>query len=157
MRFFADRARQNLRLSYRGDKGITVLQGIRIGLVLASAGVMTPQELKDRTRVFAVEIIKFVRQLPHDTAGAHLARQLVKSGTAVGANYRAACRSKSSADFISKMTTVEEEADETLYWLELLVEADIVLRRTVAPMMAEAEQLLRIVVASIKTARGRKR
>jgi four helix bundle protein len=157
MRFFADRTLQNLRLFDRGDTEITVLQVILNGLVLASTGAMTPQELKDRTRVFAVEIIKFVRKLPQDTAGAHLARQLVKSGTAVGANYRAACRSKSSADFISKMTTVEEEADETLYWLELLVEADIVLRRTVAAMMAEAEQLLRIVVASIKTARGKSR
>jgi len=118
---------------------------------------MTTDELKHRTKTFAVEIVKFARRLPHDNATAHAARQLVKSGTAVGANYRASCRAKSGADFISKMTTVEEEADETLYWLEVLVETDTVSAKAVWMLMNEAGQLLRIVVASIKTARGRSR
>src|SRR6266542_527077 len=117
---------------------------------------MTPNELKNRTKTFAVEIIKFTRTLPaDDIATLHIARQLVRSGSAVGANYRASCRAKSSADFISKMTTVEEEGDETLYWLELLVDADSVPRNRVATLMSEADQLVRIVVASIKTSRGR--
>jgi four helix bundle protein len=118
---------------------------------------MTPDELKHRTKTFAVEIVKFARKLPHDIATAHIARQVVKSGTAVGANYRASCRAKSGADFISKMTTVEEEADETLYWLEVLVESDTLPSKAVATLMDEAGQLLRIVVASIKTTRGRTR
>jgi four helix bundle protein len=118
---------------------------------------MTPNELKDRTKTFAVAIIKFVRSLPSDVATVHMARQLVKSGTSVGANYRSSCRAKSIADFISKMTTVEEEADETLFWLELIVDADSAPPKAVACLMDEAEQILRIVVASIRTSRGRSR
>jgi len=118
---------------------------------------MTSDELKHRTKTFAVEIVKFARKLPNDVASHHTAGQLVRSGTAVGSNYRASCRAKSRADFVSKMTNVEEEADETLFWLEVLVETDTVARKAVATLMDEAEQLLRIVVASIKTARGRRR
>jgi four helix bundle protein len=118
---------------------------------------MTTDELKNRTKLFAVEVVKFARALPDEFATVHMAKQLVRSGTSVGANYRASCRAKSGADFVSKMTTVEEEADESLYWLELLVETDTVPRKKVAALMDEAEQLLRIVVASIKTARGRSR
>jgi four helix bundle protein len=118
---------------------------------------MTPDELKQRTKTFSIEVVKFARKLPHDIATEHVARQLARCGTAVGANYRASCRAKSGADFVSKMTTVEEETDETLYWLEVLVDSDTLPRRAVATLMDEAEQLLRIVVASIKTARGRSR
>ena len=81
-----------------------------------------PRRTEARTRTFAIEIIKLARSLPSDFVTAHIARQLVRSGTSVGANYRSSCRAKSEADFISKMSTVEEEADETGYWLELLVE-----------------------------------
>lgn len=118
---------------------------------------MTTDELKDRTKQFAVEVVKFARSLPAEMATDHMARQLVRSGTSVGANYRASCRAKSGADFVSKMTTVEEEADESLFWLELLVETGTVARKRAATLLDEAEQLLRIVVASIKTARGRSR
>jgi len=119
---------------------------------------MTPQEMKSRTKTFAVEVIKFARTLTvGDVAEDHIVRQLVRSGTAVGANYRASCRAKSTADFISKMTTVEEETDETSYWLEVLVEGNLVGQERVETLMNEADQLIRIVVASIKTARGRKR
>ena len=127
------------------------------GPAFASVDRMTTDELKQRTKTFAVEIVKFTRKLPNDVATDHIARQLVRSGTAVGSNYRASCRGKSRADFVSKMTTVEEEADETLFWLEVLVETDTVPRKAVATLMDEAEQLLRIVVASIKTARGSRR
>jgi four helix bundle protein len=87
---------------------------------------------------------------------AHITRQLVKSGTSVGANYRSSCRAKSRADFVSKMATVEEEADEVGYWLELLVEIGAASEKTVSRLEDEAEQIVRIVVASIKTARGRR-
>jgi four helix bundle protein len=115
---------------------------------------MTPAELKQRTKVFAVLVVKLVRTLPTDVATAVIARQLVRSGMSVGANYRAACRAKSPADFVSKMTTVEEEADEARYWLEVLVETSTMTRESVAGLLDEAEQLVRIIVASIKTARG---
>jgi four helix bundle protein len=118
---------------------------------------MTPDELKHRTRTFAIEIIKLARSLPNDFVSSHIARQLMRSGTSVGANYRSSCRAKSEADFISKMATVEEEADETGYWLELLIETNAVSPRAIAAVMSEAEQLVRIAVASIKTARGRSR
>jgi four helix bundle protein len=115
---------------------------------------MTPDELKHRTKTFAVEVFKFSSKLPNGVEAQHVRGQLVRCGTAVASNYRASCRAKSRADFVSKMTNVEEEADETLFWLEVLVDTDTVPRKTVATLMDEAEQLLRIVVASIITARG---
>ena len=118
---------------------------------------MTPDELKHRTKTFAVENRRGREKAPERHRTVHIERQLLRSGTSVGSNYRASCRAKSPADFVSKMTTVEEEADETLYWLELLVDTDTVSRKAFAALMNEAEQLLRIVVASIKTARGRSR
>jgi four helix bundle protein len=117
-------------------------------------GRVTKDELIKRTKVFAVAVVKLVRTLPTDVATTVMSRQLVKSGTAIGANYRGSCRAKSRPDFISKMTTVEEEADETLFWLEMLVETNTVRKDAVAWLLDESEQLLRIVVASIKTARG---
>jgi four helix bundle protein len=138
-------------------RSLGVSGAIRSGPAFASAVVMTPDEMKHRTRTFAIEIIKLAKALPSDNVTAHIARQLVKSGTSVGANYRSSCRAKSEADFISKMSTVEEEADETGYWLELLIETNAVSPKAVAAVMSEAEQLVRIVVASIKTARGRSR
>lgn len=84
-----------------------------------------------------------------------LGRQLLRSATSVGANYRAACRAKSNADFISKMGTVEEEADESLYWMELLVEAGIVQADKLDALMKEEDELVAITVASINTAKRR--
>jgi four helix bundle protein len=118
---------------------------------------MTPNQLKQRTRAFAVAIVRFARTLPADPVTGTITRQLVKSGTSVGANYRSSCRAKSRADFVSKMTTAEEEADETEYWLEILVEAGIVKPEAAAWLLDEADQLLRIIVSSINTARGTKR
>jgi four helix bundle protein len=104
-----------------------------------------------------VAIVRFARTLPTDPAILVIMRQLVKSGTSVGANYRSSCRAKSRADFVSKMTTAEEEADETLYRLEVLSDAGIVKASTVAALLDEADQLVRIFVASINTARGSRR
>jgi four helix bundle protein len=114
------------------------------------------ENLKERTKQFALQIIKFVERLPKTNTTRVIGGQLVKSGTSVGANYRAACRARSTADFISKMGIVEEEADESHYWLELLVAAGLVSFEEALPLMDEANQLLSISVSSIKTARRRK-
>jgi four helix bundle protein len=119
--------------------------------------IMNAKELKQRTKAFAVRIVKLVDSLPRTPAGNVLGRQLLRSGTSVGANYRAACRAKSSADFISKMGTVEEEADETGYWMELLVEAGVVKPAKLELLLREANELVAITVASINTTRGHTR
>jgi four helix bundle protein len=118
---------------------------------------MAPDELKQRTKSFAIDVITFAKSLPSDVITAHIARQLMRSGTSVGANDRSSCRAKSEADFISKMSVVEKEADESGYWLELLVETNLVRANAVATLVSDADQLVRIAVASIKTARGRSR
>lgn len=117
---------------------------------------MQRKDLKDRTKRFAIEIIKFVQGLPKNWIGGVLGKQLLRSGTSVGANYRSACRSRSKADFLSKMGIVEEEADETLYWLELLVEAKFIEQNQVQHLINEANEITAIVVASIKTTRKNK-
>ena len=118
---------------------------------------MPERDLKRRTKAFGVAIVRFVRTLPFDAGTHHVAGQLVRAATAVGSNYRASCRAKSNADFISKMAWVEEEADELQFWLELLVDTETVAPNQVATFIDEADQLVRIAVASINTARGRSR
>jgi len=115
---------------------------------------MTPEQMRDRTKAFALAVIKFVQSLPNDKVSRVLGYQLLKSGTSTGANYRAATRAQSRAAFVAKMAIVEEEADETAYWLELLVAADIVPRSSVAGLLREADEVVAITVSSIKTARG---
>src|SRR5262245_12386259 len=131
-----------------------VLFLIRTGAGLASITGMTADQLKKRTKTFAVAIVRFAASLPRDPITEIIARQLVRSGTSIGANYRSSCRAKSRPDFVAKLTIAEEEADETLFWLEILVDASIVRRDAVEALLDESEQLLRIFVASIKTARG---
>jgi len=114
---------------------------------------MDQEEMKQRTKLFALGIIQLVESLPKERTAEVLGRQLLRSGTSVGSNYRSACRAKSIADFISKMGIVEEEADESLYWMELLVEAGIEVNMKMEALMKEAGELLSITVASIKTAR----
>jgi four helix bundle protein len=114
---------------------------------------MSEPDLKKRTKAFALRILKLVDALPMRTAGRTLASQIARSATSVAANYRAACRAKSPADFISKMGTVEEEADETLLWLELLEESELVSAAKLTAIKQEADELIAITVASIKTAR----
>jgi four helix bundle protein len=100
--------------------------------------------MQQRTKTFAVQVVKFFRKLPKTDEGRVLGRQLLRSGTSVAANYRAVCRAKSDADFISKMGTVVEETDESLLWLELLEDAGICAPRLVQPLKAESDELLRI-------------
>src|SRR6266481_1605176 len=114
---------------------------------------MKHQNLQDRTRKFALSVIKFTEQLQRDDTSKILGRQLLRSGTSVGANYRAACRAKSQADFISKMSTVLEEADESAFWMELLLDASKAKMELVQPLLAEANELVAITASSIKTAR----
>jgi len=114
---------------------------------------MSHENLKNRTKRFALDVIKFVESLPPGQTGKILGNQLLRAGTSVGANYRAACRSKSTADFISKMGTVEEEADESGYWTELLVDSGIVTITDASALIEEAGELTAIAVSSINTAR----
>ena len=116
---------------------------------------MDPIELKTRTKAFAVRVIKLVDKLPDSRASNAIARQMVRSGMSVGANYRAAYRAKSRADFIAQLGIVEEECDETVYWMELLVESGKMKLDAITGLMNEATQILAIIVASINTARSR--
>jgi len=109
---------------------------------------MTETELKERTRRFALRVIKLIGALPRSTEGRALAAQLVRSGTSVGANYRAACRGRSKAEFISKLGTVEEEADESAYWMELIIDAGLLPKARVEPLHREACELTAIMAAS---------
>ena len=112
------------------------------------------RELQDRTKKFALRIIRAFARLPKSEEARVLGRQFLRSGTSVAANYRAACRARSAAAFISKISVVTEEADETLFWLELVVEAKLVRAETLAPLIAECGELLRIFSASLATAKA---
>ena len=114
---------------------------------------MNNDNLKQRTKRFALEVVKLVEALPPEKTGDVRGRQLLRSGTSVGANYRAACRAKSPADFIFKMGIVEEEADESSFWIELLVESGKLNDDKSAPLLKECNELVAITVASIRTAK----
>ena len=109
---------------------------------------MDRNNLSDRTKQFALRIIKLSRSIPKTTEGLIIAKQIIRSGTSVGVNYRAACRSKSRYDFISKLSIVEEETDETIFWMEILVEAGIIKKDLLSDLMEEANQILAIVIKS---------
>jgi four helix bundle protein len=112
--------------------------------------------LKDRTKNFALRIIRLVEALLKGRTTDVIGKQLLRSGSSVGANYRAACRAKSTADFISKMGIVEEEADESIFWMELLIDSELVAKERLFDLMKEAGEIVSIIVSSIKTARRRK-
>jgi four helix bundle protein len=114
---------------------------------------MNNENLKLRTKQFALRVIKLVKSLPSDLMSNVLGKQLLRSGTSVGANYRAVCRSKSAADFISKMGTVEEEADESAFWMGLLMDAGKVKAAKISALAQEPGELTAIAVSSINTAR----
>jgi four helix bundle protein len=114
---------------------------------------MSEPDLKKRTKAFALRVLKLVDALPKTASGRALGSQLVRSGTSVAANYRAARRAKSTAHFLSKLGDVEEEADETLFWLELLEESGIVPAKRLSELKKEADELVAITVASINTAK----
>lgn len=113
-------------------------------------------QFKARTKAFGLRVIRLVEALPRGQTAAVMGRQLLRSGTSVGANYRAASRAKSKADFIAKMGIVEEECDESLYWMEMLVEAGLVDSERLAELMKEGDEILSMVVASIRTARSKR-
>jgi len=118
---------------------------------------MNKEEMKKRTKEFALRVIKLCEALPKGKTADVIGGQLLRAGTSVSANYRAACRAKSNADFIYKLGIVEEEADESLFWMELLVESGIVEEKRLADLMKETDEIIAIVVSSIKTSRGGKR
>jgi four helix bundle protein len=120
--------------------------GGRIG-----APTMKNQEFQDRTKQFALRIIRMFGGLPRRTEAEVLGKQALRSGTSVAANYREACRARSKAEFVAKFGIVEQELDETLLWLELLVESGIVMDDRMALLHQETEELLKIVVSSLKT------
>jgi four helix bundle protein len=114
------------------------------------------KDLKDRTKKFAVNIIRMVDKLPRSIASEVIARQLVRSATSTGANYRAACRARSKAEFIAKLQITLEESDETQYWLELLLELDMLDQQVLHDSLQEADELTAIFVSALKTARSRR-
>jgi four helix bundle protein len=113
-------------------------------------------DLKQRTKTFALNIIKLVRQLPDDKVGRVLGNQILRSGTSVSANYRSACKARSTADFISKITIVEEEADETSLWLELIMESGTLSNDFTILLHKESKELTAIFTSSGKTAKENK-
>jgi four helix bundle protein len=117
---------------------------------------MDEETFKQRTKRFGLSVIRLVETLPRSRTAEILGRPLLRAGTSVGANYRAACRGKSAADVVAKLGIVEEEADESIYWIELLVEAGVVAPNSADLLKKEANELLAMTVASIKTLRSRK-
>lgn len=116
---------------------------------------MEDRSLRTRTKAYALRIIHLTQSLPNTPEGNVIRTQLVKAETSVGANYRASERAKSTADFIAKMGIVEEEADESVFWMELLVDCGMVKQPLVADLMKEGDEILAMTVASIKTAKIR--
>src|SRR5688572_27010649 len=114
---------------------------------------MPRDEMKDRTKAYANRVVRLCAALPQNWIARTLGNQLLRSGTSVGANYRAVCRAKSNADFINKLRVVEEECDESLFWMELLVENSFLKASRLAGLKKEADEILAIVVSSAKTAR----
>jgi four helix bundle protein len=113
---------------------------------------MNEQEMIARTKQFALRTMKLVGALPKSIEGRAIGGQLIRSGTSVAANYRAACRARSKAEFIAKLGTVEEEADEGAFWLELIIEGGLLAAAQVQPLLTEASELVAITAASKKTA-----
>jgi four helix bundle protein len=115
---------------------------------------MNSAEFRQRTKAYALAVIRLVKALPRDPVTDVMGRQLLRCATSVGANYRAACRAKSPADFVAKMGIVEEEADESLYWMELLIDGGFVPSAHLDELRREGQEILAMTVASIRTSRG---
>ena len=153
------RGLQNRRRYASGEVGsIPILSAsINCGLRIANCGLknraMTTQELKNRTFDFGVRVISAVEALTKTETARILGRQLLRAGTSVGANYRAAARARSQADFVSKLGVVEEECGEPAYWMVMILPRKLLKRAQLENLLAEANELLALSVASIKTAR----
>lgn len=117
---------------------------------------MNAQQFQDRTKALALRVIKLVEAMPKSKTGDVIGRQVLRSATSVAANYRAACNAQSRADMLKKLKIVEEEADETLLWLELIIESQLLPESKVADLKDETRQIVKMVVASIKTLKARK-
>ena len=114
---------------------------------------MSREELRERTKKFSLRIIRLVKVLPNGVVERAIANQLVRSGMSVGANYRAACRGRSKAEFIAKLGIVLEEADECAYWLEMIVEAEILSKKKVSELLKEADELSAIFYTILKSSK----
>jgi four helix bundle protein len=117
---------------------------------------MTPEQMKQRTKKFGIRTIKVAEKLPARRAPQSIGQQLLRCGTSVGANYRAACRARSNAEFRAKLGICEEEADEAIYWLEIIAELGYIREALLTKLIAEANELLAIIVASIRTSRRKR-
>lgn len=118
------------------------------------SGTMNEEDLKQRTKTFALRILKLAAALPRSIEADVIRRQIVRSGTPVAANYRSSCRAKSADDFAYKLSVVEEEADETALWLELIVADGMLSAGQIEPLLHEASEITAIMVASLRTVRG---
>jgi len=116
---------------------------------------VTEEEFKARTKQIALRVIRLVKALPRSEVSGVIGKQLLRSGTSIGANYRAACRGKSRADVINKLAIVEEEADESLYWIDLLIASEIVPEKRLSSLAEEIKAIVRMTVSSIRTLRSR--
>lgn len=116
---------------------------------------MDEREFKDRTKKLGLAVIQLSESLAKTRAADVIARQILRSATSVGANYRAACRAKSAADMLNKLKIVEEEGDETLYWLELLKESKFAPDALLDPLVKEIDEIVAMTVASIKTLKSK--
>src|SRR5947209_11811743 len=122
--------------------------------IVESERILLTADLKARTKKFALRVMKLVDALPPTIQGRAIANQIIRSATSVGANYRAACRARSRAEFIAKLGIVLEEADEAVYWLELLLETGILDHKRLDPLLREANELTSIFVSSLRTAKS---
>jgi four helix bundle protein len=118
---------------------------------------MTTAELKARTKEFASRVIRLVDALPNTVKGRAIANQITRSATSIAANYRAACRARSRAEFIAKIGVIEEEADETAFWLELIIDSNIRGKTQIEPLLKEPSELVAIMAASRKSAIGNRK
>lgn len=114
-----------------------------------------PEELRNRTKSFAIRVVKLYNSLPYRSAAQVLGKQLLRSGTSVAANYRAACRARSRAEWIAKIGIVVEEADETVFWLEMLADCEIVSNDRISDLLKEGHELSALFTASQRTARSK--
>ena len=118
---------------------------------------MDSQEVKERTKGFALRIMRLVGALPRTTVGRAIGNQLIRCATSIGANYRAACRGRSKAEFTAKLGTVAEEADETCFWLELIMDGKLLPRKQVEPLYREADELTAMFTTGVRTAQARRK
>ena len=125
--------------------------------IAESEKVVRTADLKARTKQFALRVMKMVDALPRTIQGRTIAKQIIRSATSVAANYRAACRARSRAQFIAKIGVVEEEADESCFWLELIIDSGLLTDERIRPLLSEAGELVAIMAASRKSAIGNRK